>query len=413
MNSPHFAFLATYAHKLSANGAPQHLPLHRALRNFENDKSTLLRLLSPLHKASLQSPFLKSKLDAGEIYEPQAWSAKETHGFLKDIPVFQNAGIVVNVPNWWKPKAPPRPMVNLKIGEKNPVTLGFDALLDFSVTLEIGGEILTQSEIKELLSQSDHLIFFKGQWVEVEADKLKLILAQWRDAEKLVKKEGMTFSQGLRLLSGLQKDTGAVEQAVTSDYIKRTPGTWLRETLESIDPFQQDEKIHFTLKEILKATLRPYQSKGVNWLSRLNNLRIGAVLADDMGLGKTIQIISLLLLKKGLSTLLIVPASLLTNWKSEIEKFAPSLTFVIAHSSGAGYQKPDVLDVLITTYGAVQKIEWVKEKTWDLIVLDEAQAIKNPGSNQTISVKKLKALHKLVLTGTPIENRLGDLWSLL
>ena len=176
----------------------------------------------------------------------------------------------------------------------------------------------------------------------------------------------------------------------------------------------------------LKGKLRPYQQVGVRWLHLLTKLGLGACLADDMGLGKTIQVLALLLLLKRESganpkpSLLIVPASLLANWASEIERFAPGLKTLIAHPSAgpAGDLKalgPDRLrgvDLAITTYGYLLRAEWIAEVPWRLVVLDEAQAIKNPDAKQTRAVKNLKPEARMALTGTPVENRLGDLWSL-
>jgi non-specific serine/threonine protein kinase len=174
----------------------------------------------------------------------------------------------------------------------------------------------------------------------------------------------------------------------------------------------------------LRGTLRPYQQAGVQWLYLLAKLRLGACLADDMGLGKTIQVLSLLLaLKnetsgKGKPCLLVAPASLLANWAAEIERFAPSLRALVAHPSATEKQKtdgPDALrdvDLVITSYGYLARAPWLTSAPWHIVVLDEAQAIKNPAAKQTRLVKALKAETRIALTGTPIENRLGDLWSI-
>jgi SNF2 family DNA or RNA helicase len=179
-------------------------------------------------------------------------------------------------------------------------------------------------------------------------------------------------------------------------------------------------------RDALEGTLRPYQQVGVRWLYLLSTLGLGACLADDMGLGKTIQVLSLLLVLKQQagaklpSSLLVAPASLLANWAAEIERFAPGLKMFIAHPSALPAAELKALtperlentDLVITTYGSLLRVPWLTERSWRLVVLDEAQAIKNPGAKQTRTVKTLKAGARVALTGTPVENRLGDLWSI-
>jgi non-specific serine/threonine protein kinase len=181
----------------------------------------------------------------------------------------------------------------------------------------------------------------------------------------------------------------------------------------------------------LRATLRPYQETGVNWLTLLSGMGLGACLADDMGLGKTIQVISFLLVDKkrhaksadNKPSLLVLPASLLSNWKSEIERFAPSLRIRFVHPSIAEKDEMNSLaqnptdklndvDAVLTSYGMLLRQEWLLDVHWNVIVLDEAQAIKNSGTRQTKIVKQLRSDSRIALTGTPVENRLSDLWSL-
>jgi non-specific serine/threonine protein kinase len=174
----------------------------------------------------------------------------------------------------------------------------------------------------------------------------------------------------------------------------------------------------------LDAELRPYQKNGVQWLSTLRGLELGGCLADDMGLGKTIQVLGLLNMsrrKKEKGTdLLVVPASLVDNWRLEIERFAPRLKVLIAHPSRIPSPELKKLptkrvaahDAVITTYGTVMRTGWMKEHPWRHVILDEAQAIKNPGAKQTKAVKAMPSKWRLALTGTPVENRLGDLWSI-
>ena len=175
------------------------------------------------------------------------------------------------------------------------------------------------------------------------------------------------------------------------------------------------------------ATLRPYQQTGVNWLRFLTSLGLGACLADDMGLGKTIQVLALFLACQkqppGKPSLLVLPASLLGNWKAEIARFAPTLRVVFLHPAETSKDELDHIaadpgtalrqaDVVATSYGMLLRQEWLAQQHWRLVVLDEAQAIKNPAARQTKAVKRIRADARIVLTGTPVENRLSDLWSL-
>ncbi len=421
-NSPEtpFAFLATYAHQVSKDGNTQHVPLNRALDEYSDSKSKsiFLRLLLPVQKASKGSVFVNELVKSGDIYQTLAWTPKEAHSFLKDIPIFEEAGIAVRVPNWWKPKHSNRPHVSIKLGEKTPSRMGLDALIDFNMSVVLGEQELNKKEIQDLLRASENLVFFKGQWVEVDKEKLGDILAKWKTAAQSVG-DGLSFGEAMRLLSGVDRGVGELPSESEQSFTRVIPGKWLTEILDDIRSPETDRKADQILKSNLHAELRPYQKHGVAWLYRLNQMRLGGILADDMGLGKTIQVLSLLLLKRHLTggdfkSLLVVPASLIGNWKAELSRFAPSLTFWIAHPSGDGYGQPEQssFDIAITTYGSVAKIAWAFDMAWGIVIADEAQAIKNPVAKQTKAVKAIKAQHRLALTGTPVENRLSDLWSL-
>jgi len=425
-----FAFLATYAHQISKEGNAKHLPLGKALEEYSGakNKTLLLRLLSPIHKATLESEFLKDVVNSGAIYHPQAWTPSDTYRFLKDIPLFEKAGIVVKVPNWWKPKSPTTPQISIQIGNNMPGGVGLKALMDFSAKLTMGDTELSERDIQDLLTRSENLVFFKGQWVAVDRNKLTDLLSKWKKIGKAVSKDGLTFAEGLRWLSGIENGGGGIDLGDDEDesqkYTRVIPGEWLKNALNEFRSPEANKQLEKTLGTHLKATLRSYQSQGVSWLYTLNQMQMGAILADDMGLGKTIQIISLLLVKKHLRSqaenqntnpsLLVIPASLIGNWKAEIEKFGPSLKIWIAHPSGNGTNKPLNRDfeLVITTYGSVARLDWLAKQNWSLVIADEAQAIKNPSAKQTKAIKSLKSLHKLALTGTPVENNLTDLWSL-
>jgi non-specific serine/threonine protein kinase len=317
--------------------------------------------------------------------------------------------------------------VQVQIGSNVGTTLSAQALLDFRVQLTLNGADLTQDEIAALTASSRGLAFVRGQWVEVDGVKLRQALDHWRKVQAESGDDGLSFIEGMRLLAGARRDlSGNDPMLEESSWAFVEACDRLREMLEDLR-----EPARLAVVQAgtgLQATLRPYQQTGLNWLWFLSELGLGACLADDMGLGKTIQVISLLLAQKGVAgrnapSLLVLPASLLANWKSELERFAPSLKVISLHPSEIERQEFDRIstapettlagtDAVLTTYGMLQRQEWFKKLKWNLIVLDEAQAIKNPGTRQAKEVKALHGRARIVLTGTPVENRLSDLWSL-
>lgn len=426
-----FAFLATYTTRLT-NRSAQHLPLGRALEEYagEKNKPALLALLLPIQKAATQSHVIKELVDSRDIFQPQAWSVNEAYRFLKDVPLFESAGVIVRVPNWWNSKKPPRPQISISIGEKKAGLLGLNALLDFDMQIALAnGDKISPDEWKAILASTEHLIKVKGQWVEVDPEKLKEVLTHWKKIQKNFKEEGLTFGEGMRLLAGAQTGKSDAENefaTVAAEWSHVTAGAWLNETLAHLQSPEQscDKTLLPVLKKYLHATLRPYQMAGVSWLWLLYNLKLGGCLADDMGLGKTIQVLSLLLLAKHLQQpknphLLIIPASLIGNWQAEIARFSPDLNILIAHSSVDKNHVKEInaasltkIDLVITTYSFAHRLTWIKEIEWDILILDEAQMIKNPDAKQTRTIKTFKSKVRFTLTGTPIENRLSDLWSL-
>lgn len=417
-----FAFLATYAARVSQHGKVQHLPLGRALHEYAGaaNRNTLLALLQPIQHAAERNRWTQALVESGAIFHPIAWTPDDAHQFLQNVPLFEASGIVVRIPDWWKPRQPTRLQVRIEIG--NRVSgLGLDALMDFNVSLALGDKVLTELEWRKALAAGDGLIRVKGQWVEVDRAKLEAVLAHWNRVQRSTK-HGMTFLDGMRLLSGAfiedERSHGVVADA--AKWTDVTAGNRLREVLESLRHPQGD----VLPGAQLQTQLRPYQQDGVRWMWWLHTLGLGGCLADDMGLGKTVQVLALFLMikrtRENCPHLLVVPASLIANWQAEIMRFAPSLRVFIAHTSSVSskvlsamqaQQLADV-DVVITTYGSLLRLPWLLETRWSLAVLDEAQAIKNPSAKQTKSVKALKTRVRFALTGTPIENRLGDLWSL-
>jgi SNF2 family DNA or RNA helicase len=425
-----FAFLATFIPRLSAKGSEQHEPLGKALQQYAGAKNraALLSLLLPIKSATERSPLIKEMFESGEIYQsPAWWTPREAYRFLQDIPIFEESGLVVRVPDWWKSSHPPRPVVNVKVDARKKSTLSVSDLLDFSVNVTLEGEPLTEAELEQLLESVGGLVAIKGKWVEVDREKLTEALNHWKKVERDARKNGLSFYEGMRLLSGVPRERDAASTTSQEhEWVGLTAGVALEETLKKL---RSPESLASADPPGLRAQLRPYQQTGVSWLRFVTGLGLGACLADDMGLGKTVQVIGMLLHRKfnrkdegpthAKPSLLVVPASLLANWKAELERFAPTLSFLIAHPSGTmtgnrQVEKQDAqgVDLLITTYGMLSRSQWLGEHDWDLVILDEAQAIKNSGTRQSRTVKGLKAAARVAMTGTPVENRLSDLWSL-
>ena len=428
-----FAFLATYApEQSSANGGKiRHQPLARALQEFAGKRhhKTLIRLLTPVQRAAETSALIAELTDSGDLYHPLAWTPAEAYQFLTEIPLYEQAGVIVRVPDWWQQKL--RPQIRITIDSVGKKHLNADALLDFRMEVALDGKTLGKKELAALLAQQDGLSMINGQWVELDRQKLKQALAHWEKVAKTVEQDGLTFNQGMRLLAGAPLGRGpAVPLPDDQQWAFVQAGERLSAALEQLRSPDQIKGIN--PGSSLKATLRPYQKVGVNWLWLLSQLGLGACLADDMGLGKTMQVIAVLLALKQrrqktriqkTPSLLVLPASLLANWKSELQRFAPSLRSICVHPSQMS--KPDIkalaepsaaglqgIDLVITTYGMLLRQSWLQQRQWQLLILDEAQAIKNPASRQTRAAKQLQAVSRIAMTGTPIENHLGDLWSL-
>ena len=421
-----FAFMATYVHRVTGRAEPSHLPLHRALRDYagQRNRKKLLALLAPLSRAAEESEFVRELLASGRIYRPLPWTAAEAHRFLRETAVYERAGLVTRTPDWWNPKAPPRPRVSVAVGTREPSKLGVDALLDFDLSLTLDGETLTEVERRELLGSSEGLALIRGKWVEVDAEKLREVLGVWEQAQRRAEALGIPLGEAMRLLAGvnLREGAGDAEVPEVPDWSDVVAGPWLREQFRALRDASPPAAA--VAAAGLRAALRPYQERGVGWLLTLRGLRLGGCLADDMGLGKTVQALAVFCIaaREGEAgpDLLVAPASLLENWRREAARFAPRLRVLIAHPSripSARLRKLPAAelaaaDLVVTTYGTVLRTAWMRERRWRSVVLDEAQAVKNPAAKQTRAVKALRAGWKLALTGTPVENRLGDLWSL-
>lgn len=428
-----FAFLATFSTRVSAGGRVSHKPLGAAVEEGARagNRALLVRLLEPVEVAAREAAFLQSLVASKAIFSTQYWTPGEAYRFLKEIPVYEESGVMVRVPPWWRP-LPRRAKAKAVIGDETQGLFGVDSLMSFRVEVSLDGEPLTRKEIETILRGVDGLVLIKGKWIEVDREQLSKALAQWEELERTAQDGGITFVQAMRALSGANQLSdsdnlaGDDSDASLAEWSQVVAGRHLSSVLEQLRNPELIESAD--ISDRLHATLRPYQTSGVNWVWFLASLGLGACLADDMGLGKTIQVISFFLRiakiaedqDRRLLHLVVAPASLIGNWQREFEKFAPSLKVFVAHSSACGTGVLKNLtrdsfadfDVVVTTYASSLRFPWVSQIQWDALVLDEAQSIKNPDAKQTRAIKAINARARVALTGTPIENRLTDLWSL-
>lgn len=404
-----FAFLATYSTRATENRKAAHTPLKNALLEYKGQDELLLKLLSTVSSAAKKSNLVAELVESGELFSPLKFTSGEAYTFLQEVPLYEDCGILCRIPDWWKQKSSGfRLAVN--VGERRPSFVGTDAFLEFDPTLYLGEETISAAELRALLAETSGLSLIKGKWIEVDREKLEATLAAYEKAKALAQSGALTINEAMRLQLNLEQTLETAKQDVP---VEVTQGEWLQEVVAKMTSPSQIEDV--PSGPDFKATLRTYQQTGLNWLKFMQELGMGACLADDMGLGKTVQVLALLdRLRSSAQTksLLIIPASLMGNWQKEIKRFAPKLRYQTIYSSKDDFDLQDSFDLLITTYGMAMRLEKLQSIQWDLIILDEAQAIKNPGTKQTKAIKLLDAKAKIALTGTPIENTLSDLWSL-
>lgn len=345
-------------------------------------------------------------------------SLEEAFDFLKESAwVLEDAGFKVIVPAWYTPAGRRRAKIRLKASSKgksaskvdNKGYFSYDSLVQYEYQLAIGDQQVTPQEWEQLVNAKTPLVHFRGQWMELDRDKMQQFLEFWQSHGD--EKPEMTMLEFLQRTA--QEDDWEVEHD---------------EFLSSMMSKLHDKSKFEPISDLaqLQGTLREYQKRGVSWLSYLENLGLNGCLADDMGLGKSLQVIARLIQEREnsngskslLPTLLIAPTSVVGNWQREIAKFAPHLKVMVHH--GASRNQNEVFktlcleyDVVITSFTLARKDEKLLSGfEWQRVVLDEAQNIKNPKAAQTKAILKLHAKHRLALTGTPVENRLLDLWSI-
>ncbi len=417
--------------------APKDDPsLRMALQDYWQMRPQQRQQVKTQMGAAFEQQLLMNLGYAARIY-PAIWQGLETDqptgitldldaafAFLKELAwVLENAGFKVMVPAWWTPQGRRRAKVKLKAkgksltgGEdKAKSYFSFDSLVEYQYELAIGSEPVSQQEWEELVNAKTPLVKFRGQWLELDQDKMQQMLAFWQTQQQ--ENPELSLLDFLKLTAGGDDE---LELAVDRQDV-------LSGMLQSLGDPSQLQPIDNPQQ--LQGQLREYQKRGVSWLHYLEQLGLNGCLADDMGLGKTIQVIARLLQERELAqqagvknippTLLIAPTSVVGNWHHEIQKFAPQLQAVVHHGSDrlkdskAFKQLCRTHDLVITSFSLARlDVKLLGEIKWHRIVLDEAQNIKNPKAALTKAILKLNAPHRLALTGTPIENRLLDLWSI-
>ncbi len=373
-------------------------------------------LLAGLGRANRLFPSLHEALRDAQP-EGMVLDTREAHDFLGQFaPLLQAAGFGVQLPAWAGRKAVGLKLTTrTKTGTSSPGAVadsgfGLDQLVDFRIDLVIGDGTVSAEELAELARLKVPLVRVRGQWVELDDRQLKAALkavGRRRDGE-------LTAGEALQLVAdGGDEDLPIVDVDADGPLGDLLSG----HAAERLTPVPTPQSF--------RGTLRPYQQRGLSWLSFLAGLGLGGVLADDMGLGKTAQTLSLLLAERTdapvppAPTLLICPMSLISNWQKEATRFAPSLRIYVHHG---GSRRRDGefaaavagADLVLTTYGtALRDLGALRTIAWGRVACDEAQAIKNSGTRQAQAVRAIPARTRLALTGTPVENHLAELWSIM
>jgi SNF2 family DNA or RNA helicase len=358
---------------------------------------------------------LKTPAPAG--YELDAAGA---HDFLNNKAIgLEEAGFGVMLPGWWSRRKGTKARLSATVRVKSPFQKGaglsLSALLDFDWQVSIGGENITLTELRALAALKAPLVKFRGQWVQVNAEEIQAALEFWKKKER-----GQTTAREV-----LQMALGASELPGPLQFSGVDAEGWIGELIQKLQghtPFAEAEP-----PPGLLATLRPYQIRGYSWLAFLKEWGLGACLADDMGLGKTVQTLSLIQRDWSAANpaashrpvLLLCPTSVIGNWQKEAARFTPQLPVMVHHGVGRtrGNSFVDLAQqqaIVLSSYTLLHRdFEHLKEVSWGGIVLDEAQNIKNPETKQAVAARALTADYRIALTGTPVENNVGDLWSIM
>ncbi len=375
---------------------------------------------------------LESLAEAARIFPPIARSlymaqpygtiltTEEAWDFLSRVgPVLHQFGLGVRVPRELRSDGQQRLRLKLHVGDATSFDdresqVGLDSLTQFRWQVALGEHGLSPEEFREIAALKQPLVQWRGQWMAVDPDAMA-------DMERLFEGADATGTMdrpsalSAALAGNMVADGGEIEVVAEGE---------IRAMVEALLGRADAEPI--PTSEAFHGELRPYQSRGLTWLAQLSDLRFGACLADDMGLGKTIQVIAALLhhADRGLwedrPALLICPTSVLGNWERELNKFAPSLNVLRHHGRGRASTLADLdrskepNQVVLTTYViARMDVDLLAKRRWSHLIIDEAQNIKNPRAQQAVAVRRIPGDRRYALTGTPVENRLTELWSIL
>jgi len=371
--------------------------LAKFLKNKEYEKFRI-DILKDISQLTEYLPSIKNYLNTnGE--KPIVYNAEEfTPVILNVLPVIQLLGIKIMLPrslsHLFRPKISIR--VSKKSKDKIRSFLNLDDLLDFQWQIAVGDELMDFAEFSKLVKNMKGLVKIRDKYILIDQEEINKLYKQIEKNEQL--------------------SSGALLQSILSEDFDGSPIGLSDDIKEIVQSILKTEAI--PLPDNLLATLRPYQIKGYEWLVKNAKLGMGSIIADDMGLGKTLQVIAALLKFKQENLLdkkkamAVVPTTLLTNWQKEIQKFAPDIKTHIYHGAARKIDGNDY-DLMLTTYGMVRSdIEIFQKMKWFALITDEAQNIKNSDTEQTKAVKKLKADVKIAMSGTPVENRLSEYWSI-
>jgi hypothetical protein len=385
-----------------AEDAEQRVPIAEAWKagasidihgdTFAHPAHTILRGLA--RASRIHEPL--AEMLVGDHPRALSWSAAQAWDFLEHgHQPLVDAGIHVKVPNEYIDGGTRRVRARIRLDTpEDGIGTDLDGTLRYAWEVVLGEQVVDGAEFAELVEQGGPIVRFRGQWVLLEPAELD------RLPTDLDTRGSMPTALGLRaVLSGEWEGT----PVVPTERLQRLLDT-LAGPPNRLPP------------ETLNATLRPYQERGFAWLQALGPLELGACLADDMGLGKTIQLIAHVLARRPDAThpaLVVCPTSVLGNWQREIARFAPTLSVVRHHGSERDIGAWRGADVVITSYGLlVREVDRFTNLRWDVVALDEAQAIKNTDSQRARCARRLRAKHRVALSGTPVENRLDELWSI-